>query len=483
MNVGLLLKLLSGLLVILSIVLSIPGIYALYNNEYTYLAFLGPAFIGATLGLCGYLSLRNNRAELNHRTGLAIVGATWITAGLLGSFPYYLSAVTPSFIDALFESVSGFTGTGATIMVDIESLPNSILLWRSITQWLAGMGIIVFFLAILPILGIGGVQLFKAEFTGPQKDKITPRIHETAKRLWGLYVGFTLVLMALLCAAGMSYFDAVNHAMTTVATGGFSTRNSGIAAFNSSTIEYIIICFMLMSSINYSLYFLFITSRGKALIQSTEAKWYLGILSIMTLIITLNIWGLSNGTLTLESAFRKALFSVVCTASSTGYTNVDYTAWPVGLQSLIILLMIMGGMSGSTSGGIKCVRIAATIKQLFKELKQVVHPRGVYTIKFNDHSVPPNVVSAIWGFIFLYYSIFTMMTLVFTFQGLDLVSAATASFSALSNIGPALGTLGPYDNFAALPDLSKVVFTCGMLLGRLEFYTLMVLFTSDYWRR
>ncbi|MCI5065401.1 TrkH family potassium uptake protein [bacterium] len=482
MDLRILSKLLGGLVTIISLFLLLPGVYGVLSEESAGGTLIAIGVIGSLIGAIIFLTQRKIRSEINHRTGLAIVGLSWIVSGGIGALPYALTGSTPTILDALFESVSGFSGTGASILTDIEGTQSCILLWRSMTQWIGGMGIILFFIAILPILGVGGVQLFRAETPGPNKDKITPRVRETARRLWGLYLGLTVLLVVLLFASGMSFFDAVNHAMTTLSTGGFSTKGDGIAAFNSPQIEYLLIIFMLISSVNFSLYYRLFATRKISELSTTESRWYLSLLTIFTAIITYTLWTQSEG-LALNDAVRQSLFTVVCTASSTGFTNVDYMTWPVGIHTMIVLLMFMGGMSGSTAGGLKCIRIVAAMKQLMKEVKKVIHPRGLYAIKVNDHAVPDDIVNTIWGFIFLYFTVFTALICILTFQGLDLLSSATAAISALSNIGPALGELGPYDNYSQLPDLSKAALLSGMLLGRLEFYTLIVLFTREYWRK
>jgi trk system potassium uptake protein TrkH len=480
MDLRIIIKLLGGLLSLLSLTLLVPGIYGMTHHEAAGSNLIMSAIGCSLFGALAYLSQKNYRKELNHRTGIALVGLAWIGTAIIGAIPFYLSDPSIHFLDALFESTSGFTGTGASILTDLESTPRSILLWRSMTQWIGGMGIVLFFIAILPIFGLGGVQLFRAETPGPSKDKITPRVRDTAKMLWGLYLGLTLLLTFLLYIAGMSPFDAVNHAMTTTSTGGFSTKSTGIAHFNNPLIEDILIVFMLLCSINFSLHFRLFLSGSVSALFSTEAKWYFTIVGIMVSIFTLTLWR-SDGAV-IES-FRDAAFTVICTASSTGFTNVNYESWPAGLHFLLILLMVMGGMSGSTAGGLKCIRIVTAIKQLLKELKRVVHPRGLYAIKINQHAVSDDVINAIWGFIFLYITVLIGVSSILCFQGLDLVSATTASISALSNIGPALGELGPYDNYSALPFLSKGALVAGMLLGRLEFYTIIVLFTVEYWRK
>lgn len=480
MDLRIIIKLLGGLLSLLSLTLLVPGLYGMTHQEPAGSNLIMSAIGCSLIGALAYLSQKKYRKELNHRTGIALVGLAWIGTAIIGAIPFYLSDPSLHFLDALFESTSGFTGTGASILTDLESTPRTILLWRSMTQWIGGMGIVLFFIAILPIFGLGGVQLFRAETPGPSKDKITPRVRDTAKMLWGLYLGLTLILAFCLYVAGMSPFDAINHAMTTTSTGGFSTKSTGIAHFNNPLIEDILIIFMLLCSINFALHFRLFLSGSVSALFSTEARWYFTIIVIAVSIFTLTLWQ-SEGTF-IES-FREAAFTVICTASSTGFTNVDYTSWPVGLHFLLILLMVMGGMSGSTAGGLKCIRIVTAIKQLLKELKRVVHPRALYAIKINQHAVSDDVINAIWGFIFLYITVLITVSSILCFQGLDLVSATTASISALSNIGPALGELGPYDNYAALPLISKSALIAGMLLGRLEFYTIIVLFTVEYWKK
>lgn len=481
MNIRILAKTIGGLLAILGFIIATPGIYALFWGNSTAACFFISSLIAIGLGVILWLSQRGYEAEINHRTGFAVVTFSWLSACLLGSLPYYLSGTLPSYIDAFFESTSGFSGTGSSVLLDIEATDKAILLWRSMTQWLGGMGIIVFFIAILPILGVGGVQLYRAEITGPSKDKITPRVRETAKKLWLLYVAFTATLALLLIQAGMSGYDAVNHAFTTLSTGGFSTKAAGIAAFNNPLIEYIIILFMLLSSINFALHYRVLALRDFKALLSTELKWYLAFLFAFTVLLTGIVWGPSYNSF--FEAFRNALFTIVCTASSTGFTNSDYTVWPYASFTIIILMMAMGGMSGSTAGGLKCVRVLTAIKQLVLELKQIVHPSAILTVKVNQHTLPSNIIRAIWSFIFLYLMSFIGLTLVFTLDEIDILTAATAAFSALSNIGPGLGQVGPYDNFAFFPDTSKLTMAIGMLLGRLEFYTVLVIFTPEFWRK
>ena len=480
MDTRLVLKILSGLAVVLGVILFIPALHA-YSNGYPFAyEFFYSGLCGILPGAVGWYHFHSYRADVSHRTGFAVVGFSWFLAGSLGALPYYFSHSLPGIVDSVFESFSGFSGTGASVITNIEATNPSILLWRSMTQWLGGMGIIVFFIAILPILGVGGVQLFRAETTGPSKEKITPKVRDTARILWGLYVGLTVVLTAVLCLLGMSLYDAANHAMTTMSTGGFSTKNVGVASFENPAIDYAIGLFMVIGSISFALYYRLITRPEMSIFKDTEMKAYLSLLTVMTGISTLMIWGTNYETL--EESFRSAFFTVAATASSTGFTNDNYLLWPEFTHYLLVLLMVMGGSSGSTAGGMKCIRLVAAFKLLQKELKQVIHPHAVISVSMNDKAIRDNVASAIWGFLFLYLFVFSLITAVLSFDGIDRVSAGTATISALSNIGPALGSFGPMDNYAALSDLSKLTLSIGMIMGRLEFITVIILFTPYYWK-
>lgn len=465
-----------GLLILLPATFSV-----LDSDHYTFEFFITSA-ICQLLGLSLFLSQRNYHAELNHRTALALVTFAWVFSGLVGAVPFLLSDSVSSPVDAVFESVSGFTGTGASIIVDVEKLDRGVLFWRSLTQWLGGMGIIVFFVAVLPTLGFGGVQLFRAEVAGPQKDRITPRVRETARKLWVIYLSLTTILAVILCQLGMPWFDALNHSFTTLATGGFSTRNNGIAAFDSAAIDYVLAIFMLLGAISFSIHYRVFLQRDGSALNDTELKWFLGIIAGTFLIsfVCLYVEVYSDNA---AYAARMAFFTVCTIISTTGFSHQDHAAWPPLLQVIIVLLMVMGGMSGSTAGGLKCIRLAAAFKQLVKQLMQVVHPKAVLTIKANGHSIPEHVIDAIWGLIFLYFLVFSVAAALLCAQGVDLVTSSSAVFSALSNIGPALGELGPTSNYANLTDLSKVTLIACMLMGRLEFFTALVIITPAYWRR
>ncbi|MCB0338681.1 MAG: hypothetical protein KDD53_03705 [Bdellovibrionales bacterium] len=475
-------KTLGGLCIVLGVVLTAPGIYSLIAGGLHTQVFFIVALSAIVTGSLLWISQAGYQKDINIRTGFAVVTLSWVLAAVLGAMPFYLSGSLSTFVDAFFESASGFSGTGASAINDIESLDSAIVLWRSMTQWLGGMGIIVFFIAILPALGLGGVQLFKAEITGPQGDKLTPRVREAAKKLWLLYLGFTVLLALLLWAiGGMSLFDAINHSFTTCATGGYSTKNSGVAWFASPTVDIILIVFMSLCSINFNLHYRLLLMKDVSIFRDTEMKWYLWILGAMTLIVTLINWGPTYNSF--FESLRYSAFVVTSTASSTGFSNPDYMLWPLATHFIIVLLMVMGGSSGSTAGGTKVIRLVAALKLLEREFKQIVHPNAVIPVKINNHTVPRNIIRTIWALLFVYFLVFSIAAFLIVCTGQDIVTSSTAVFSALSNIGPALGNLGPTATYSGLSDFAKLVLCVCMILGRLEFFTVLVIFTPGFWKK
>ena len=474
-------KVFGGLLVILGGLITIPGFISLVAGYAHTDVFLLTGASSIIIGAVCWLLQKDLQLELSHRLGFAIVTMAWVVACVVGALPYYISGALITFTDALFESGSGFSGTGASVVTDIQALDAGILLWRAMTQWLGGMGIVVFFIAILPILGFEGIRLFNAETTGPSADKLTPRVRETAKRLWIYYLIVTGVLTALLWIEGMSFLDATCHAMTTTATGGFSTKNAGVAHFDSIAIDYTLSLFMILASINSALVFRLFVRKDRLALYDSELKWY-------ALFCTLALIVLVGATLgedyeSFGEAFRYSLFTMAATASSTGFSHADYAQWVAPAQFTIFLLMFMGGMSGSTAGGIKCIRIMVACKFLIKELKQIVHPHAILPLKVSEQTVSDSVLATIWGFLALYFLTFVVATLLLlSFSNLDIMSASSATISVLSNIGPALGSLGPTENYASLRNEAKLILTGCMILGRLEFYTVLVLFTKEYWK-
>ena len=428
--------------------------------------------------------------SLNSKDGFAIVTFAWITVALAGSLPFYLSGVIPNFTDAWFEAMSGVTTTGATIIGNpatlphlingIESMPHGVLFWRSFLQWIGGMGIIVFTIAILPLLGVGGIQLFKAEVPGPVADKIKPRVKETAKILWLVYIGFTFLQFLLLGFAGMPWFDSICHAFTTMPTGGFSTQNASIAAYSNPTIHYIIIFFMFVAGVNFTLHFRAITGNYKSYFKDYEFKVYFLILFVATMFIFLNI-SFSNSDWS-HNSFLISLFQSLALMTGTGYANADYELWPFFSQLLLFFMMFFGAMGGSTSGGMKIARVILLIKYSATETRRMLHSRAIIPIRIGDRTISDDVIRNTLGFFLIYLSFFVLTSLVLTALNYDFTSSLGAAASAIGNVGPAFGAFGPTDNYALLHPIGKWMMTFCMLLGRLEIFTIMVLFSRTFWK-
>ena len=482
MNIRIILHFIGIVLLFISLFMLLPtGISYFYEQPDTE-ALLKSLALTLIIGMSLYFSTKKHRKEdIKNREAFIIVTLTWIMMSFFGSLPYILSGTFQTFTDAYFESIAGFTTTGASALTDIETLPMGILLWRSMTQWIGGMGIIVFALAILPFLGTGGMQLFKAEVPEISLDKLRPRIIDTAKSLWFIYVSLTVIDAALLFTAGMSFYDAVCHAFTTLATGGFSTKNASIAAFNSPSIEYITSVFMFMAGINYSLYFYLIKGDVSKLWKSNEFRFYLGASLTATCIIMMSLW-LSNNQSFLSS-FRYALFQTVSIMTTTGYATADYEKWAPLAQIILISVMFFGGMIGSTGGGIKQVRIMLMLKQGYRELYQLIHPRAMTSVKLDGKFLDKEVLGSIWGLVFLFLGVCILATAGLAATGEDIVTSATTAISAMCNVGPALGEAGPVDNYAMIPVAGKWILMFCMLTGRLEVYTVLILFIPHLWKR
>jgi len=421
-------------------------------------------------------------AEIKKRDGYLIVVGGWICMSLFGSLPYVISGSIPNFTDAFFETMSGFTTTGSTILNDIESLPKSILFWRSMTQWIGGMGIIVLTIAVLPLLGIGGMELFVAEAPGPTKDKIHPRIKETAKRLWIIYFGLTSLETIILFFLGLDFFDAINHSLTTTSTGGFSTKQDSIAAFNNPWVEAVIVVFMFIAGTNFTLIYFALKFKFKKLLNNDEFKWYLT--SILVVIVSLSFFHFSilDNTSFINS-FRRIAFQVVSIITTTGYATADYTMWGPFMSFIFFLFLFSGASAGSTSGGIKIVRIVLLIKNSLLEFKRRLHPKAVIPLILNKNTVSGQVTYNLMAFIILYLFIFTVGSLILTFIGVDFLTSISAVASAIGNVGPGIGSVGPANSFYHLPDIGKWVLTIFMLMGRLELFTVCLLFTPYFWKR
>ncbi len=420
-------------------------------------------------------------AHLNHRDGVFVVTLGWVMAGLFGTLPYLFSGTIPDFTNAYFESISGFTTTGASILTDIENLPKGILLWRSQTQWLGGMGIIVLSIAILPFLGIGGMQLYRAEIPSPVVDKLKPRISETAKTLWKVYLLITFVEILLLFAGGMPLFDSVCHAFCTMPTGGFSTKNASIAYFNSAYFDGVFVLFMLFAGINFSLHYKLIKGDVKIFGMDPECRVFLFLLALLTLIVTVNTYGPVYDSLT--RAFRAAAFQVTSLLTTTGFVTSDYEKWPALSQQILLGCMFLGGMAGSTGGGMKTLRIMLLIRHGYQEIFRIIHPHAVTTVKLGGKPVPADILSSIWGFFILYIGLFIVATLVMASLGLDMKTALGSVAASIGNIGPGFGMVGPAKNYLLTPVFGKWILIFCMLLGRLEIYTVIVFLVPEFWRK
>jgi len=438
--------------------------------------------IAMSFGFVVFMIAKKNRTkELKKKDGYLIVTLGWFTMSLFGTLPYMLSGAIPNFTDAFFETMSGFTTTGASILSDIESIDKGVLFWRSLTQWIGGMGIIVLAVAILPILGIGGMQLFVAEAPGISPDKLKPRITETAKRLWFIYVGLTFTEMLLLWAGGMTFYDAINHALTTMATGGFSTKNTSVAHFDSSFIHYVIIVFMFLAGTNFTLIYFGLHGKFKTVFKNEEFRFYASIVVITAILISTGVYMTTNTSI--DHALRDALFQVVSIITTTGYVTADYTLWPYEVIVLIFIMMFLGASAGSTAGGVKIVRHIVLVKNSLLELKRLLHPSAIIPVRLNGKAVQKDITFNILAFIMIYISIFALGSITMAAIGVDFMTAISSVATSLGNIGPGLGNIGPVDNFGGLPVLGKWFLAFLMLLGRLELFTVLILFTPYFWRK
>jgi len=454
--------------------------FSLYYHDGTWPVFLASGAAGLAAG-SGLVCLLAPDREISHKDGFAIVGLSWLAAAALGAMPFYLSGAIPSFLDAYFEAMSGFTTTGSTILPDVELLGPGLLFWRSLIQWLGGMGIIVLSLAILPVLGVGGMQLFQAEVPGPTKDRLAPRVQDTARILWGVYVLFTALQTGLLMLAGMNFFDAVCHSFCTLATGGFSTKTASVAAYDSAWIDGIITLFMALAGINFALHFRLLTGNVKAFFSNEELNFYLGVALFATLYLTLST--VLKGTFeTWLQAFRYVSFQVWSILTTTGFGTADFDLWSPDCKILMVVLMCLGGMAGSTAGGIKNVRILVFWKFTLAQIKQLIHPKAVVAIKLEGRGIPKEVVRSVLGYLALYMVVFVVATLIVTSQGVDIVTGSTSVIATLNNIGPGLAEVGPTRHFGLLSDPAKIALIVCMVAGRLELFTIAVLFAPSYWR-
>lgn len=479
MNYGVVIKVLGNLLVV-EAGLMIPSLLvALYYNQTDRLAFLFSIIITGIIGFIMSKSF-NNKKGIKAKEGLAIVAFGWILASFFGSLPFIFSGSITSWVDAFFETVSGFTTTGATIVDNVEALPNGILFWRSFTHWIGGMGILVFTIAILPTLGVGGFQIFKVESPGPMPDRIVPRVRDTAKILYTTYIIMTILEIVLLLFGGMSLFDSAVHTFGTVGTGGFSVKNSSVGAYDSTYIHLVIGIFMILSGVNFSLYYSLSKGKWKEVVKDEELKLYLGIITAAVILIAYNI----NKTMyhDIGLSLRDSFFQVSSIITTTGYATVDFDKWPTFSKGILFLLMFVGGCAGSTGGGMKNIRILVLLKLIKREVAKIFHPRAVIPIKTGDKVVPNETVASISSFFILYIIIFVLGTIVISLEGIDFESSAGAVAATLGNVGPGLGLVGPARTYSQFSKLGKMTLSLFMLLGRLELFTIIALFAPKTWK-
>lgn len=456
--------------------------FAAYFSDGTLASWLWSVSMSAAAG--GALFLLTNkkdvRKKIKKRDGYIIVTMSWFIMAFSGVLPYMLTGSIPDFTNAFFESISGFTTTGATILDNIEEMPHSILLWRSLTQWIGGLGFIVLVISILPSLGIGGMQLFLAEVPGITADKLKPRIQDTAKRLWLLYIGLTALSGILMHLGGMSPFDAFNHSLTTMATGGFSTMQDSIAAYDSAFLEYVITAFMFIGGTSFVLLYLALQGKLKRIWQNDEFKAYLGLVLATTFVVAVILIFREN--YHVERAFREAAFQVVAIMTTTGYVSADFTLWGGGATIIFFTLMFTGGSAGSTSGGVKIIRHLIIAKNSVIEFKRQLHLSAIIPVRINGKPVPHEVTRNILAFVIIYLTIFGLSTVLLSLSGIDGVTAMGSVAASLGNVGPALGETGPSETFAGLPGFAKWVLGILMVVGRLEIFTVLIIFTPYFWK-
>ncbi|MBR7064837.1 MAG: TrkH family potassium uptake protein [Treponema sp.] len=474
-------KIISIIIAFIGVTYLIPIAVALSCSEtQVLLPFIIPMIISWILAAIFLLGGKKIKMHLSTRGAFIVVALAWIAGSAFGAIPLYFSGALPSFTDAFFESVSGFSTTGATICTDIEALPRSINLWRCQTHWLGGMGIVALTVAVLPLLGVGGFQLIKAETTGPEKGKVTPKITTTAKVLWLTYTAFTAILMVLLLLAGMDFIDALSHAFATLGTGGFSTKNAGIGGFNSLSIDIIFTVFMFIASINFSIYYYAITKKFAEIRDNSELKVFLAIFFFCLIAVTLIITPQFGNFFT---ALRYGSFQVAAISSTTGFGTSDFTTWAPSAQFILFALYFFGGCAGSTAGGVKVVRWIILAKQVHNETLRMIHPHGIFSIRLNGKVGRKDIVFNVASFMTMYFALVALTTAIGCFCNIDLYTSFTGALSMVGNVGPAFGKLGPSFNYGFLPSALKWWYCFAMLAGRLELYTIILFFMPAFWKK
>ncbi len=484
LNIKVVFRTLGFLLLFQSFFMLLAAIVSFIYNENDVQIILLSTAITFIFGIVSALFIRKPKDQIGKREAYLVVALVWVVFSLFGLLPFWLSGAIPSYTDAFFETMSGFTTTGASILNDVESLSHGLLFWRSIIQWLGGMGIIVLSLAVLPLLGMGGMQLFVAEVPGPTKDKLHAKVSYTAKALWGIYFVLTFSQAILLWLGGMNLFDSICHSFTTMATGGFSTKNSSIAFWDSSYIQYVFIIYMLLAGVNFSLYFYFIKGNFKKFFKNEELKYYLLFVLVFSVLVALSIiyytpnW--HNG---IEQTIRHSIFQVVSLITTTGFASFDFLQWSQFTWMLLVMVMLFGASAGSTSGGIKMVRIVLLLKNSYYEFKRLIHPNAIIPVRFNEKVVMPQVMTNVLAFVVLYIAILVISMVVLGAFGMSFDEAVGSAITAIGNVGPSLGSLGPASNFSEISIAAKWFMSFLMLIGRLELFTVLMILTPTFWTK
>ena len=480
-NFKTIIRIIGILLLLETVMFLVCSSVSFYYRESDMLDFWKAGGITAGIGLLLAALGKGGERQLTRRDGYVLVSFAWVAFSLFGMLPFYIGGYIPDIADAFFETMSGFSSTGATILDDIESLPHGILFWRSMTQWIGGLGIIMFTIAVLPIFGVSGLQVFAAEASGPTHDKVHPRIGITAKWIWSIYTGITTLLVCLLMLGGMDWFDSICHAFATTGTGGFSTKQASVAYYNSPYIEYVISIFMFISGINFTLVLLFVNRKFKKFISNAELKFYFSSVVFFTAVIAIALYYTSP--MGMEESFRKSLFQVISLHTSTGFATDDYMQWSPVLWGLLTIIMLMGACAGSTTGGLKCIRMVILTKVSRNEFKHILHPNAILPVRINKQVISPSIVSTVLAFCFIYIAIIVIGTLLMMAMGVGAEESMGCVISSIGNMGPGLGETGPAYSWNALPDAAKWLLSLLMLLGRLELFTVLLLFTPDFWKR
>ena len=480
-NFKTIIRIIGILLLLETVMFLVCSSVSFYYRESDMLDFWKAGGITAGIGLLLAALGKGGERQLTRRDGYVLVSFAWVAFSLFGMLPFYIGGYIPDIADAFFETMSGFSSTGATILDDIESLPHGILFWRSMTQWIGGLGIIMFTIAVLPIFGVSGLQVFAAEASGPTHDKVHPRIGITAKWIWSIYTGITTLLVCLLMLGGMDWFDSICHAFATTGTGGFSTKQASVAYYNSPYIEYVISIFMFISGINFTLVLLFVNRKFKKFISNAELKFYFSSVVFFTAVIAIALYYTSP--MGMEESFRKSLFQVISLHTSTGFATDDYMQWSPVLWGLLTIIMLMGACAGSTTGGLKCIRMVILTKVSRNEFKHILHPNAILPVRINKQVISSSIVSTVLAFCFIYITIIVNSTLLMMTMGVGAEESIGCVISSIGNMGPGLGETGPAYSWNALPDAAKWLLSLLMLLGRLELFTVLLLFTPDFWKR